>query len=204
MRIRKKWDLPSEQGGALVLLALAFLAGGAAGCVLAALSSGADVEELSAYLTGYLALARDGSLPRGLWAVLWGQVRYPLAAAVLSVTALGVVGLPVLFAVRGFFLSFPAACFCQVFGGRGLLPAFVLFGLPALLWAPALFLTGTPGLLSSRQLLSRFLGENRGGLPLNGGWWWRAGLCAGLVLAAGLLEYWVVPVLLRGAARVIL
>lgn len=201
MRIRKKWDLPSEQGGALVLLALAFLAGGAAGCVLAALSSSADVEELSDYLTGYLALARDGSLPRGLWAVLWGQVRYPLAAAVLSVTALGVVGLPVLFAVRGFFLSFPAACFCQVFGGRGLLPAFVLFGLPALLWAPTLFSLGVPGFLSALQRLRRPAGE-RGWPPCNRGW--LAGLCAGLTLAAGLLEYWVVPVLLRGLARVIL
>lgn len=202
MRIRKKWDLPSEQGGALVLLALAFLAGGALGCVLAALSSGADVEELSAYLTGYLALARDGDLPRGLWTVLWGQVKYLLAAVILSMTSLGLAGMPVLFAVRGFFLSFPAACFCRVFGGRGLLPAFALFGLPALLWSPALFSLGVPGFLTALQRLRRPAGE---GLALGSrAWWCRAGLCLALTLAAGLLEYWVVPVLLRGLARVIL
>ena len=101
MRIRKKWDLPSEQSGALALLAVAFFVGGAAGCLLAGLSGGAGAEELGSYLTGYLALARDGSLPRGLWTVLWGQVKYLLAALILSVTALGVVGLPVLFGVRG-------------------------------------------------------------------------------------------------------
>lgn len=202
MRIRKKWDLPSEQGGALVLLALAFLAGGALGCVLAALSSGADVEELSAYLTGYLALARDGDLPRGLWTVLWGQVKYLLAAVILSMTSLGLAGMPVLFAVRGFFLSFPAACFCRVFGGRGLLPAFALFGLPALLWSPALFSLGVPGFLTALQRLRRPAGE---GLAFcSRAWWCRAGLCLALTLAAGLLEYWVVPVLLRGLARVIL
>lgn len=202
MRIRKKWDLPSEQGGALVLLALAFLAGGALGCVLAALSSGADVEELSAYLTGYLALARDGDLPRGLWTVLWGQVKYLLAAVILSMTSLGLAGMPVLFAVRGFFLSFPAACFCRVFGGRGLLPAFALFGLPALLWSPALFSLGVPGFLTALQRLRRPAGE---GLALGSrAWWCRVGLCLALTLAAGLLEYWVVPVLLRGLARVIL
>lgn len=202
MRIRKKWDLPSEQSGALVLLALSFLAGGVFGCVLAALSSGAGVEELSAYLTGYLALARDGDLPRGLWTVLWGEAKYLLAAAVLSITALGLAGMPVLFAVRGFFLSFPAACFCQVFGGRGLLPAFALFGLPALLWAPALFSLGVPGFLTALRRLSRPAGE---GLILSSrAWWCRAGLCLALTLAAGLLEYWVVPVLLRGLARVIL
>lgn len=202
MRIRRKWDLPSEQGGALVLLALAFLAGGALGCFLAALSSDADVEELSAYLTGYLALARDGDLPRGLWAVLWGQVKYLLAAVLLSMTALGLAGMPVLFAVRGFFLSFPAACFCRVFGGRGLLPAFALFGLSALLWSPALFSLGVPGFLTALQRLRRPAGE---GLVLSSrAWWCRVGLCLALVLAAGLLEYWVVPVLLRGLARVIL
>ena len=205
MRIHKKWDLPSGQSGALALLAVAFLLGGAAGCFLAALSGEAGVKELGGYLTGYLALAQDGELPRGLWTVLWGQMKYLLAALVLSVTALGLAGLPVLFGVRGFFFSFPVACFCRVFGGRGLLPAFVLFGLPALLWAPALFMTGVPGLLSAQQQLRRSAGELRGGLPLlKGGWWCRVGLCTGLTLAAGLLEYWVVPVLIRAAARVIL
>ena len=107
--------------------------------------------------------------------------------------------------MRGFFLSFSAACFCRVFGGRGLLPALVLSGLPALLWAPAMFLTGVPGLLSAQQLLRRSVGEGRGGTPLNsGGCWCRAGVCTGLTLGAGLLEYWVVPVLLRGLSRVIL
>ena len=205
MRIRKKWDLPSEQSGALALLAVAFFVGGTAGCLLAGLSGGAGAEELGSYLTGYLALARDGSLPRGLWTVLWGQVKYLLAALILSVTALGVVGLPVLFGVRGFFLSFSAACFCRVFGGRGLLPALVLSGLPALLWAPALFLTGTPGLLTAQKLLRRSLGEERGGpLLLDKSLWVRAGGSLGLGLSAGLLEYWVVPVLLRAASRVVL
>ncbi len=79
-----------------------------------------------------------------------------------------------------------------------------MFGLPALLWAPALFMAGVPGFLSAQQLLRRALGEGRGGLPLNGAYWCRAGLCVGLALAAGLLECWVVPVLLRGIARVVL
>jgi len=204
MRFREKWDLPSEQSGALVILAAAFLIGGAAGCFLAAFSDGAGAEELSNYLAGYLALALESGLPRSLWPVLWGQLRYLLAALVLGLTALGIAGLPVVFGVRGFFLSFPVACFCRVFGDRGLLPAFILFVLPALLWAPSLFLEGTSGFLSAQRQLSRTVGESRGGLPLNGAWLCRAGLCTGLVLASGLLEYWVVPVLLRGAARAIL
>ena len=125
-----------------------------------------------------------------------------LAVLALGLTALGTVGLPVLFGVRGFLFSFSAACFVRVFGGRGLIPAFALFGLPALLWAPALFLAGTQSLRSSRQLLGRALGEERTG-PVFGrpAYWCTAGLCAGLTLAGGLLEYWVVPVLLRAAVQ---
>lgn len=204
MGMRKKWDLPSEQGRALVVLSIAFLMGGMAGCILAALSGGAGAEELSQYLVDYLTLTQNGQLFRGLYPVLWGQLKYLLAALLLGLTALGLAGFPILFGVRGFFVSFPVACFCRVFGARGLFPAFILFGLPALLWAPALFLMGASGFLSAQQLLRRTLGEGRGGLPFGGAYWCRAGLCAGLALAAGFLEYWVVPVLLRETAHVIL
>lgn len=202
MRIRKKWDLPSEQDGALLVLALAFLLGGAAGCVLAALSGGDGADELGRYLVDYLTLARNAQLSREPWQVLWGQVKYLLAALLLSTTTLGLAGFPLLFGIRGFFLSFPAACFFRIFGVRGLFPAFILFGLPALLWAPALFLVGVSGFLSSKQLLS--MGEGRGALSLSAAFWCRTALCMCLTLLAGLLEYWVVPVLLRGASQVIL
>ena len=205
MGMRKKWDLPSEQGRALVVLSIAFLIGGVVGCVLVVLSGDAGMDELSRYLVDYLTLSQDGQLSRSLWPVLWGQMKYLLAALILGLTALGMAGFPVLFVVRGFFVSFPAACFCRVFGMRGLFPAFILFALPALLWAPALFLMGVSGFLSAQQLLRRALGEGRGGLSLGGGAYWsRVGLCAGLALAAGFLEYWVVPVLLRETAHVIL
>lgn len=204
MRMKQKWDLPLEQRIGLAVLSAAFLSGGLLGSLLASLSGGAGGAELGEYLTGYLTLAWEDGLPRGLWPLVWGQAKYLLAVLVLGMTALGLAGIPLLFGLRGFFFSFSAACFCRVFGLRGLLPAFFLFGLPALLWAPALFLSGVPGFLSARQLLRRTQGESRGAVPLNGAWWRRAGLCAGLTLTSGLLEYWVVPVLLRAAARVIL
>ena len=121
----------------------------------------------------------------------------------LGVTVLGVLGLPVLFGVRGFFFAFPVACFCRIFGAAGLFPAFILFGLPAMLWAPALFLAGISGFFSAKHLLCRALGEGAAG-PFPPVRWYQLGACLCLVLAAGLLEFWVVPVLLRAAARVVL
>lgn len=205
MKLRKKWDLPSEYRISLAILVAAFFLGGAGGCLFAALSSGEGAQELSAYLSEYMELAGSGQLPRSLWPVLWGQMRVHLAALVLSVTALGAVGLPVLFGAQGFLFSFSVACFCRVFGKIGLFPAFILFGLPALLWAPALFLSGTPGFLSAQKLLRRSLREERGNSPLlNQTFWFRSAACMSLGLAAGLLEYWVLPVLLRAAARIVL
>lgn len=203
MGVRKKWDLPSEHRAALLVLSAVFLLGGGLGCLFAALANEAGAQELADYLADYLSLALDGRLPRGLWVVLWRQLKYLLAALVLGLTALGVVGLPLLFGAQGFAFTFSVACFCRVFGVRGLFPAFAIFGVPALLWVPALFFVGPPGFLSAQRRLRLSLGEG-GGSPLNGGFWPRAGLCTALGLAAGLLEYWAVPVLLRTAARLVL
>ena len=94
MRIQKKWDLLSEQGGTLAILSIAFLAGGILGGLFAALSGGTGGDELSGYLSSYLALAEEGELPQELWPLLWGQVKYLLLALLLSLTALGIVGIP--------------------------------------------------------------------------------------------------------------
>lgn len=203
MGMRKKWDLLSEQRVALLVLGTVFFLGGGLGCLFAALANGAGAQELADYLADYLALARDGRLPHGLWTALWGQLKYLLAALVLSLTALGIVGLPLLFGAQGFVFTFSVACFCRVFGTRGLFPAFALFGASALLWAPALFFAGVPGFLSAQRRLRLSMGEGGGSLT-GGSFWPRAGLCVALGLAAGLLEYWVVPVLLRAAARLVL
>ena len=192
------------QGAALVLLGALFLAGGTVGCLFAGLADGAGGASLAGYLADYLTLAANGTVARSFWPLLWQEARYFLAAAVLGLTALGLVGIPAVLCVRGFFLGFSAACFCRVFGLAGLVPAAVLFGLPALLWAPALFLTGVQGVLSSRCLLLRVLGDSRGGPPFSSAYWLRLAGCAVLVLACAMAEYAAVPVLLRAAARVVL
>ena len=114
MGVRKKWDLPSEHRAALLVLSAVFLLGGGLGCLFAALANEAGAQELADYLADYLSLALDGRLPRGLWVVLWRQLKYLLAALVLGLTALGVVGLPLLFGAQGFAFTFSVACFCRV------------------------------------------------------------------------------------------
>ena len=204
-RVGKKWDLPWEQGGALGVLSVCFLLGGAAGCLFAALSDEQGAQALGSYLADYLRLAQGEGLSSGLWSVLWDRLQAPLAVLVLGATAFGAIGIPILFGVEGFFLSFSVGCFGRVFGGAGLLPAFALFGLPALLWAPALFLVGVQGQQRSLALLNRGLnGGGRSSLPPFGELWPLAGLSLGLTVGCALMECWVVPVLLAACARVVL
>lgn len=204
-RVRKKWTLVWGQGASLVILGGLFLLGGAAGGIFAGLAQEEGALELGDYLSGYLSLAAAGSVERPFLPLMWEQLRYLLAAAVLGLTAIGVVGLPLLFCIRGFFFCFSVGCFFRVFGGAGLLPALVLFGMPALVWAPGFFLAGTQGLRNAYGLLRRVLGEGRYELPASQpAYWARMGLCCVLFLICGALEYGVLPVLLRAAARVVL
>ncbi len=199
-RIGRKWDLLPEGSGALWLLGAYFVLGGVAGCLFAGCTDGAGAQALSGYLADYLSLAGEGTVLRSFPRVMWEQLRYFLAAVLLSVTVLGAVGLPVLFMLRGFLFAFCVGCFFRVFGSPGLFPAFFLFGLPALLWTPALFLTGSQGLSGTLDALRR--GDRRGGVGT--AFWTRAAVSLLLIVLCGLLEYFSVPVMLRAAARVAL
>lgn len=204
-RERKKWTFVDDRTAELMALGGFFLLGGLAGGLFAGLAEGEGARVLGDYLCDYLTLASQETVTCGFWPVLWEQFRYFLAVVILGVTALGVAGLPLLFAVRGFFFSFSVGCFFRVFGGAGLLPALVLFGIPALLWAPGFFLAGLQGWSNARCLLRRGLGDGRSELPVcRPVYWIRIGFCSVLFFVCGALEYMVVPVLLRAAARIVL
>lgn len=177
--------------------------GGIAGALFANFIVGSAADELSAYLRDYLTLARAGDIHVEFWAMLWEPARFLLGTILLGVTALGVVGIPALFGVRGFLFAFSVAGVCRVFGPMGIAPALFLFGLPAFLWAPILFVAGVQSLGTSYTLLRRALGD-RLPLPFDTGYWGRLALCGLLLLLCVALEYTALPILLRLAAQFVL
>lgn len=201
---RKKWkvDLLSGQTAAVGLLSVLFLGGSVAGCIAAGVirdDSGALTEYIRSYLS---ALEQDRALVR-FFPVLWETMRFPLAVFLLSLTALGVVGLPILFALRGFLLSYAVSALFRLLGAQGLLLAFVLFGVSALFWMPALFELGVQGLLGSYGLLRRVTGDGRYPLRFGGGFFVRSGVCAAAVCLCAGVECFAVPVLLHMIAGVL-
>ena len=202
-RIVGFWDMPS--GGltpALAVLSAAFAMGALAGLLLAAQVGGEGQESLSTYLQAYLEMARNGKASSpALAAALWTAVRWPLLTLLLSFTALGAVGIPAIFVVRGFLLSFAVSSFVRIFGGAGAILAFFAFGFTGLISLPVLFLLGVQGLLAAMALAGRVLvgGKSYPSHP-NRAFWVRSGLCAAALAFSAALECWAVPALLASVA----
>ena len=196
------WDVP-ESGvlSALAVISACFLAGGLAGCALAGYVGGEGLESLSVYLNAFLQAAGAGEAqPPFLGALVWSSLRWPLLALLLGFTALGLLGLPALFAVRGFLLGFSIASFVRLFGQSGCLLAVLVFGIPGAAAVPALFVLGVQGFLAARILAGRFWGDGKRPVPYGKRYFLRCGMCVAALCVCILLEYLAVPALVESMA----
>lgn len=197
-RVVKLVDLPSAGVvPVLVILSIAFLVGGLAGCVLTNWSIGDGSAALKEYLAGYVDAARAGELDRPEWiAVFWDQLKWPLLVFILGLTPVGLLGIPVLFLAQGFLMAFSAAAFFRVYGFLGLSMAFVIFGVTGLLSLPVLFLLGVQGFLCSGMLAGQMSGEGRRKTLFSRAFVLRCAGCAAVLCVCSVLELYWIPGLL--------
>ena len=129
-RVVQIWNTPGGVTTALLVVSCAFVSGGIAGLLVASQVAGEGQTTLAAYIESYLAAAqqRTAAAP-GFFAVALDLLRWPCLAVFMGFLSLGVVGVPILFAVRGFLLSFAVSSFVRMFGGAGGMLAFSAFGL---------------------------------------------------------------------------
>lgn len=188
---------------ALAVLAVSFLLGALAGCLMSTFLSGDGLESLQSYLEAFLWEMDGAERLEGpaLAGQLWSVLRWSLFALLLGFTALGVLGLPLLFAVRGFLLAYSIAAFVRAFGSAGCLLAFLVFGVGGAVSVPVLFVLGVQGLSASCRLAGRSPGE---GSPYGRAYFVRCGGCAAALCVCVFLERFAVPVLVTGAAGAIL
>lgn len=196
------WDGP-ENGvlPALAVLGVCFFSGGLAGCLLAGRVGGAGSESLSAYLNSFLQSAGAGEMEGpALASLAWGELRWPFLVLLLGFTALGLLALPAVFALRGFLLAFSISSFVRLLGREGCLLAILVFGIPGALAVPALFVLGVQSFLAARSLACRVWGDGRGPVPYGKRYFLRCGMCAAALCMCILLEDLVVPALVTGLA----
>lgn len=184
-RAASSWDGATR----LVVLAVCFSLGALGGFLFSALGVGSG--ELTDYLRGYFQSAGQGGAEPSLAANVWDLIRWPLAAFLLGLVPLGVVGVPLLMGVRGFLLAFAAATFARLFHLPGVAAALTAFGMTLLIAVPVLFVVAADAF---RQSLSRLPGA--ASTPVH--WAERARAltpCAGLLVLAVALQQTVMPAL---------
>ena len=125
--------------------------------------------------------------------VLWDVGRWHLLVWVLGSTSLGRWMVPFVFAARGFFLSYAVAGLSVAAQG-GVVLAFCVFGVGALLSLPVLFLLGGQSFEMSEQIHGRLFAAFS---DYPKAYWLRSLLSLGGVLACAAAEYWCLPMILR-------
>lgn len=194
----KAVDLPSSGGNLiLIVLSAAFLLGSFAGCALVSRISGLGSGALSDYFSDYLSVLNSGAgLEPDLLSLIWDVFRWPLFVIAFGITPLGLLGIPVLFLLKGFLLSFSIASLFRMFGTYGLLLALSVFGVSGIVSLPAFFVLGIQAFGVSGAMAGRILGDNRM-LPL----FQKADIvryasCFGALCIGLFIEYYFVPNLL--------
>lgn len=198
------WSPMAEGTPALIVVAAFFTLGGLAGGLIALGTAEGGAEALREYLERFLTVAQAGALlTPALPQLLWRCFRWPLAAFLLGTSAWGLLGIPLLCGLRGFFLSFSIGAFARAYGRSGLAVAFLLQGLPGFLAVPAFFLLAVQSLSSAWSLLTSAEQGRREGIFSKESFF-RSGVCAAALVASLFVEYYLVPVLISGWAGVLL
>ena len=185
----------------VLVLSLCFLLGGLIGCLFG--RSVSDGAALDSYLRQYTGSMSEHMVSLRFLPMLFDTLRIPVLVFLLSLSFVGFVGIPCIFAVRGFCLCLCVSCFVDTFGLGGTFMAFVLFGLSALVSIPALFLLGVHGLRRCRAMSRSSFRNSRGALLPEGAFMTASGISFVLVFLSSLIEFWIIPLLLPVAERLL-
>ncbi|MGM9537105.1 MAG: hypothetical protein ACI3VN_02100 [Candidatus Onthomonas sp.] len=147
------WSLPASPANLpWLLLPLAFLLGGGGGHLLA----GIGAESLSDLLESYSATClTQGVTETDLPAFLWRCLRPMLLALVLSFSALGVLGLPLLLGIQGFYTGYVISGLARTWGLPGLGAAALWVGVEDLILLALLLAISIPGWARAWELATQ-------------------------------------------------
>lgn len=179
------------------------------GCIIGTVSAGfiTDTTQLGSTVSDYLAFLSDkAAVQPAFFSSVVDAYKYHLAAVFLGFSILGVFCIPVLSAVRGFFLSFSVSVIIRLLGGKGILLALSMFGISTLVTIPCFFIISVTSFTASQYLLRLSMakgGKSPGMLP-TGSALASCAICLALLFVSALIETYLTPQLIHYAAAHIL
>ncbi len=175
------------------------------GCIIGTLSAGfvSDGTALNEYISGYLSFfLSDASTEISLFSAVANNFKYHLLALFLGFSILGVVSIPVLSAVRGFFLSFSVSAIIRLLGSRGILLALSIFGINTLITIPCFFVLSVSAFSASLYVLRLVFSKNlkNAPSPFNKRFFTNCGICLIVQMMSALIDTYLSPRLISYAA----
>jgi hypothetical protein len=153
---------------------------------------------LSDFLCEYCEALKNDELRISLFFALWDCIKWPFLIVLLSPTILGLAGIPLLFAIRGFLLTFSICTFSRLLGGEGLALAAAMFSVTTLLVLPAMFILGCDCLQASARHLPN--------LPQAGTKIFHVEtylVCAGILMVSATFQWLVIPSALSELCKIL-
>ena len=146
----------------LLILLLCCLCGIILGQVYANRISESVITEIKRYLKDYICLdsIRESSL-EAFFSTLWGYFRYPIISFLLSFSAIGVLLLPVVALIFGFFLSFSVSCFTAAYGIHGVVLSFAVIGVRCMVTLPCFMIVSVHAFRKSAFMVGSVFGRGR-------------------------------------------
>ena len=182
----------------LIICGALFICGGVVGTVSAGFASAGD-PGISDYLSGYLEFSGQDVRP-GFLSALFNACKYHLAVILLGFSIFGVFCVPVLSAMRGFFLCFSISVIVRRFGGDGVLLALALSGVGAALTVPCFFVLSASAFSSSLHVFKSVAAKGRGGIVTkpssSGSFFRRVCACSAVLACSALLDTLFIPKLI--------
>jgi hypothetical protein len=144
-----------QEGSIFIFLSLCFLAGSVLGSFVGSFSVSDDI---FLRIEGITAVSTEAA---GYWSSLWNCTRYHILLLLFASSVLGVLFIPILSVMRGYFLSCTAASILCSYPQGGWLLSFAVLGIPALITIPCFFVLGIDSFTASGRLLSLTTGGTR-------------------------------------------
>ena len=136
----------------LILSAALFLCG----CIVGIISAGfvSNASGLSGYISGLVPLKVGQAISQpNFLSIFFNSTKYHIFSLFFAFSVLGVICVPLMMAVRGFFLCFSISVIVRLLGGQGILLALSIFGIGALITVPCLFILSAQTFSASADLL---------------------------------------------------
>ena len=183
----------------LLLLALAFLGGALAGHLYAGSCGQEAREALGQYLGDYCRLYDGGGIEISLLSCVVMYFGYAVLLFLLGFSAAGVVLIPALSGVFGFFTMYTVSCFVRCYGRAGAALALGAMVVRLVFTLPCFFLLAGAAWPLSTELFSLSFGRGKRSSPvLYGSRYFLWFVLCGVVLALGVFcERMLTPLLFR-------